>query len=252
MNATAVVLASGSGERFGTPLAPKHLTRILEVPVLVWTLSAVVRSGLFSAISVVVREMDIPETETEIKDYFADDTHYLRLTQGSQKRIQSFFRGLDDLVKARALAGDTIVALIDANRPLVPISQLQDLHSAALKFGCSCLGRPVVNGIAQTSAGHIEEVPNKSSFVEFLTPEFMKFSALQLALKRHPEDLPCLVEYALVVGIKPVVLDASPLNAKLTYAEDVTHLEGLARKNSVVAPSKLGVDALNYRLKLSQ
>jgi 2-C-methyl-D-erythritol 4-phosphate cytidylyltransferase len=237
MKAVAIVLASGAGRRYGSEFVPKHLTEILGVPIVVWTIRAAFQSGLFSVMAVVVRKEDISATEILIEKYFGDQREYVRVTEGSDVRIQSFFRGLDDLKKTHLLINDTIIALLDANRPFVPMSQFQDLFRAALEFGCSCPARAVVNGIGRAIAGHIVEVPDKSSYMEFVTPEFMRYSALEMALARHPGDLACLVEYALAVGIQPAAIDASALNVKLTYAEDVVYLQGLARKHQLLVPS---------------
>ena len=42
MKTVAVVLASGSGQRFDNKKEPKHLTRVLDVPILVWTLNTAI------------------------------------------------------------------------------------------------------------------------------------------------------------------------------------------------------------------
>ena len=44
MKAVAVVLASGSGERFDAKNIPKHMTPILGLPIFVWTLNTIVKS----------------------------------------------------------------------------------------------------------------------------------------------------------------------------------------------------------------
>ena len=38
------VLASGSGERFDAKNTPKHLTPILGVPIMIWTLKRIIKS----------------------------------------------------------------------------------------------------------------------------------------------------------------------------------------------------------------
>ena len=239
MNAVAVVLASGSGQRFEAKSKPKHLTHILGVPILGWTLDTIIQSKLFSTITVVARKDDIFQTEKIIKEYFSDDMLPILLTEGSKKaRIQSFLFGLEDLMKANLANGETIVALFDANRPFTPIGQLIDLYETSLEFGCSCPTRPVVNGVARIDSGRIIKVPDKSNFVEFLTPEFMRFSILEESLEKYKESLNSLVEYALALGFKPMTVEACSLNAKLTYPGDKTFLDGLALDNQLVKPIK--------------
>ena len=239
MNAVAVVLASGSGQRFGAKSKPKHLTHILGAPILVWTLDTIIQSNLFSTITVVARKDDIFQTEKIIKEYFSDDMLPILLTEGSKKaRIQSFLFGLENLMKANLVNGETIVALFDANRPFTPVSQLKSLYDAALQFACSCPARPVVNGVARIDSGRIVEVPKKSNYAEFVTPEFILYSVLKASLDKYQEQFKCFVEYALALGLNPMTIEASSINTKLTFPEDKTYLEGLALENNLDKPSK--------------
>ena len=100
MNAVAIVLASGSGQRFGAEGVPKHLTNILGVPIIVWTLNTAIQSKLFSSIIVVTRKNDIHQTKKILKEYFSDDMLDIHLTEGGNERRKSFLLGLDDLTKA--------------------------------------------------------------------------------------------------------------------------------------------------------
>ena len=238
MSAVAVVLASGSGQRFGATSVPKHLTHILGIPILVWTLKSAIQSKLFSSITVVTRKDDIRQTEKVLREYFSDDILPIRLTKGSSVRVQSFLLGLDDLSKSNLVSEDTIVALFDANRPFTPIGQLQGLYEAALEFECSCPARPIVNGVARMETGRILEVPDKSKYVEYVTPEFIRLSTLKASIKIYKEGYSSLVEYALALGFKPVMLEACSLNTKLTFPEDKTYIEELALENQLVEPSK--------------
>lgn len=240
MNAVAIVLASGSGQRFDNKDAPKHLTDVLGVPVLVWTLNTAIQSKLFSSIIVVTRKSDISQTEEILKEYFPKNVFNLRITEGSSERMQSFLLGLEGLTKANLVSDKTIIALFDANRPFTTMSQLQGLYEAAIEFGCSCPARPLVNGVAKMDLKRIIEVPDKLSYFEFVTPEFIRLSDLSVALKNSKDKFSSLVEYSLSLGLSPMTFDAYSLNAKLTYPEDKTYLEGLALDNKLVAPPKYG------------
>lgn len=238
MNAVAVVLASGSGQRFGATCVPKHLTHILGVPIFVWTLNTAIQSKLFSSITVVTRKNEIRQTEKILREYFSYDILPIRITNGSSARIQSFLFGLNDLIDAEVVSEETIVALFDANRPFTPISQLQRLYEAALEFECSCPARPIVNGVARIESDRILEVPIKSNYVEFVTPEFIKYRTLKKSLEKNKDNFNCFVEYALELGVRPKTIEANYFNTKLTFPEDKSYLEGLALKYKLVKPFK--------------
>ncbi|MBT5306852.1 MAG: NTP transferase domain-containing protein [Candidatus Scalindua sp.] len=238
MNAVAVVLASGSGQRFGATSVPKHLTQIFGIPILVWTLDTAIHSKLFSSITVVTRKDDICQTEKILKEYFPNNMFTIRILEGSNVRIQSFLLGLDDLINANLINEDTIVALFDANRPFTPLSQLKGLYKAALEFECSCPARPVVNGVARIASDNIIEIPDKTNYVEFVTPEFITYKTLVKSLERNMDRLNCFVEYALALGANPKIIEASPLNIKLTFPDDRVHMEEIAYKYKLAKPIK--------------
>jgi len=239
MKAVAIILASGSGQRFGNQNTPKHLTPILGIPILAWTLNSAALSNLFDSIIVVTSRVDIGKTEKVIKEYFHNYKQGILLTEGSTERRKSFLCGLDVLVKADLVSEETVVALFDANRPFTPINQLKNLYSAALDFGCSCPGRPLVNGVAKMSLRRIVEVPDKSSYFEFVTPEFIRLSDFNESFKNSKEDYGSLVEYALALGVNPMTLNSDTLNTKLTYPEDKTYLEGVALDYQLEQPLKV-------------
>ena len=105
MKAVAIVLASGSGERFDAKNTPKHLTPILGVPIMIWTLKTIIKSNIFSFIIVVTRDQDLLSTKKAIRKYLAKSPSYIKLTSGSNERMKSFFLGLEylnNLNKAQA------------------------------------------------------------------------------------------------------------------------------------------------------
>ncbi len=237
MSAVAVILASGSGERFGAKSLPKHLTEILEVPLLVWTIDTALKSGLFGSVMVVTRDEDIPITQDVTNQYFFNSRVPIHVTVGADKRFQSFLCGLKEAKNIGGVNPNTIVCLMDANRPFTPINQLERMMDLARQGECSCPVRPVVNGVARFKDGRITEVPEKSNFVEFVTPECIRYETLNESIKKHKEGFPSLVEYALALGYQPLTVESSILNTKLTFPEDQIYLEKLALEHQLVKPS---------------
>lgn len=239
MNAVAIVLASGSGQRFGVNDLPKHLTPILDVPILIWTLRTILESKLFTSISVVVRHRDIKITTEVLEKYFSKSLFFVKIVEGSNERMKSFFAGFEELKRCEQINDNTIISLFDANRPFITVSQIEVLNKNAIKFGCSCPTRPIVNGIAQIDpSGYIFDVPDKSKLVEFVTPEFIQFKLLDKAIKNSSKELLSLVEYSLFESIKPKTTDAKLLCSKLTYPEDAMFIEEVAIKNQLSKPIK--------------
>lgn len=240
MKTFALVLAAGSGERFGALNVPKHLTEISNVPVLIWTLKTIVNAQIFDKVVVVARPQDMQITERQIKLFLHDKMSMIEIVEimPGGERVETFKAGLGHIQKHHKPSSEDIVALFDANRPLGTQEQLLQLHKCVEKYHCVCPARGVVNGVAETEDGFITSVPDKSLFVEFVTPEFINYGFLSDAMMKSDKDYACLVEYALSLGVKPFVIDASPLNVKLTFPEDATFLEGLIQKYNLEVPQK--------------
>jgi|TARA_B100001540_G_C15809453_1_gene643747 4-diphosphocytidyl-2-methyl-D-erithritol synthase len=239
MKTAAVILASGSGQRFETTNVAKHLTPVLEVPVIIWTLDTIIKSKLFSSIVIVVREKDLVSTKKAIENYDLGDLSFIRYAIGADDRTESFIKGFEDLKRNDLVDQKSMIALFDANRPLTPKDQLFSLFEIALKSGCSCPARPVINGVAKIDSQYIVEVPDKTKFVEFVTPEFLRIDLFDEKINCFLEGYSCFVEYALNEKCKPATIKATSLNSKLTYPEDKTFLDGLAIDNSIQKPRKL-------------
>lgn len=236
MKKYAIVLASGTGQRFGPRCLPKHLTLIKDVPVLAWTLNTILISDVFDRVFVVLRDCDLSVT-TEMLDAFIDrDDYQTVIVEDGRPRIDSFIKGLSFIKENIGLDSQDIITLFDANRPFAQISQLKELSIAAEHYGCSCPARGVVNGVAEISGDKIISVPEKSRYVEFVTPEFISYEIVRNSLEKHSNSLACMVEYALAENINPHFVSATPCNTKLTFPEDEAYLEGLVEQHGFAVP----------------
>ena len=236
VNAVAVVLASGSGERFGRTQTPKHLTPLLGAPTLVWTVNTVLKSKLFSAIVVVTSARNVKITEETLANYFHQIGLSIFITEGSTNRTQSFNLGFANLIERKLVDKSSIVALFDANRPFVTSVQLLELYKAMESHGCACPARPVVNGVATVSENKITSVPLKSDLMEFVTPEFIRLDKYDCQLENFLDGYACFVEFSLSFGLLPYVIEASDINTKLTYPEDRPFMEVLADQRNLLPP----------------
>ena len=236
MNTVAVVLASGRGERFGKSNIPKHLTPFLGVPCIIWTLDTILKSKLFSAVVVVVSKKNMAITKENLSKYFLDEKVSMITTEGANDRTQSFDLGFNCLKKLNFIDQSSILALFDANRPFVQVSQLLELHQAMDANACACPARPLVNGVAFVDTNYIVSVPKKSDLMEFVTPEFVNLHHFSCNLDKFLDGHNCLVELSLASGIQPYTIRATDINTKLTYPEDQPFMEELAKQKKLMPP----------------
>jgi 2-C-methyl-D-erythritol 4-phosphate cytidylyltransferase len=231
-----IVLASGSGTRFGSAECPKHLIEISGVPSVVWTINTLIDSRIFDKIVVVTREKDLDRTKDKISHYHDIKDHEILFSNGGSQRIDSFINGVLKISQDTQINNKDLITLIDANRPLCSTKQLLDLSNLAITYGCSCLSRPIVNGVAKISSNRITEVPNKDDYQEFVTPEFIRYELFEQS--KH-KKLKSLVEHSLYMSVKPGIISSSDLNTKLTYREDLIFLEQLVVESNISIPKKI-------------
>lgn len=237
IKAFAIVLASGSGIRYNSHDVSKHLVKIKNVPIIVWTLNTIIKSKKFNKIIIVTRDNDVENTFNAVSEFFDLDKEGLQITIGGQERMDSFFNGISKLQQDENINKKDLIALIDSNRPFCTEKQILELFNLAVEHGSSCPARPVVNGVAKIINKKIIEVPEKGNFVEFVTPEFIEFRILEESKKKN-NSYKSLVEHSLDMFINPAFTASSELNHKLTYPEDFVFLEKLVNRHKIIAPLK--------------
>jgi 2-C-methyl-D-erythritol 4-phosphate cytidylyltransferase len=236
MNSYAIVLASGGGLRFGASDMSKHLTPINGIPMIVWTVEAIIASNIFDKVIVVTAVDSLQETRGAIGSYFNTQETMVSCVAGAEERMHSFSNGYFSLTDSTVLNDDDVVVLIDANRPFVESAQLTKIVYESSRVGCACLARPVVNGVAKISGTSIVEVPEKSQYVEFVTPEGILNKSINTLCPTDDFSLPSLVDLALSLDIQPRYIAANERNSKLTYPEDLPFFERLQKKYQITPP----------------
>lgn len=230
-----IVLASGSGERFGSDGTPKHLTLLKNTEIISWTVNTLLNVSSKKKVAIVVQQESLIATKAAVGRLANDESNFINFVIGGSERMVSFFNGLNWLFNNYKISDDDIITLVDANRPLTSPNQIGELFTAAQKIGASCLARPLINGVAYIIDDVIYDVPPKNSFVEFVTPESVKFKFLRNYLDNYL-NFYSLVEVALKSSLKPKIVVSNDLNLKLTYREDLNILEDLIKKHEIATP----------------
>lgn len=226
-NAYAIILASGFGKRLGKGLYPKHLIKINNIPLIIWSISQVLKTKYFKKIIVCTHKKYLKETKKIIKKYY-NKRQEIFITQGARERMESFFNGSNYLKKIlHNLNTNDVIGLFDANRPFAPKNQLQALITIAKKNKLSCPARTIVNGVAKINKNKIIEVPLKEKFVNMITPEFVRYDLLNKFNNNLKKKEKSLVEYGFLENIFAEYVDFNELNSKLTYLEDISYFEFL-------------------------
>jgi 2-C-methyl-D-erythritol 4-phosphate cytidylyltransferase len=197
---SAIILAGGTGERFGSTI-PKPFLSLNGKPVIQHSIDVI--EPLVHDVIVVADE--------PYRDY--------SWARAGQTRSESARNG--------TLAADTPYILIhDAVRPFITGELVQRVIDAVIS------GRRSVDTAVPIIDGYLEGGVPKSKKARQLgqTPEAFHRDTLLDAFDRarHPYDDEVSMVWD-VLRILPYVIEGIPLNTKLTYAKDLENAEGILR-----------------------
>jgi 2-C-methyl-D-erythritol 4-phosphate cytidylyltransferase len=223
MSAVAVIVAAGSGERFGN--SAKVLVPLLHRPLLAWTLDAFTTSANITGIVVVVGQ----HVEAEVNTLVATGQwpKVTAVVQGGSTRQQSMANGV------AAVPDDTDIVLVhDAARPLVQSGDIDACIEVAREHGAALLAAPVTDTIKRADHGMIAETLDRSTLWGAQTPQAFRLdwmramSALAVSGDVRTTDEASLAEH-LGYPVHIVVSDSS--NLKITHAHDLVLAEAMLR-----------------------
>jgi 2-C-methyl-D-erythritol 4-phosphate cytidylyltransferase len=213
----AVIVAAGSGVRFGDPA--KALAPLAGEPLLVHSLRLFMSEPVVEQIVVVLSEQTLARGASIVASLQARD---VSICAGGDTRSASVRAGLARLDPSLAL-----VAVHDAARPMASAELLQRVVTAAREHGAAVPGVPVVDTILQvTDDGFVCAAPQRGSLRAIQTPQVAKRAWLETALSLvdEPTDEGSLLHGA---GHRVCVVAGDVDNLKITYFADIQRAEAI-------------------------
>lgn len=219
-----VVVAAGSGERFGR-LGGKSLVDVAGLPLVAWSLLAADAAPSVASLTVVARPDDIEAME----GLFARLPLCLPVTvvAGGATRSQSCAAGL-----AAVPPEASYVAFHDGARPLVEPAAFEAVAArlrADRTLGGAVAGNPSVDTLKVVDDGIVSGTPDRSRLWCVQTPQAFPVEVARRAHERagaEATDDAALVE---AMGLKVAVVDCQRVNLKLTVPEDLVPIEAVLR-----------------------
>jgi 2-C-methyl-D-erythritol 4-phosphate cytidylyltransferase/2-C-methyl-D-erythritol 2,4-cyclodiphosphate synthase len=211
MRIAAILVAAGSGSRFGGAL-PKQFSSIAGKPVIRWAAEALAPHATLLQ----------PVGDSALIGEALAGLAHLPCVPGGATRQESVYAGLEAL---EAWAPD-IVLVHDAARPCVPSDLMPALFSALQTHDGAIPALPIADTLKRGQGGVIAATVPREDLFRAQTPQAFAYDTL-LALHRagpHPgaTDDAWLLERA---GMRVALVAGSDRNIKLTYQEDFARLE---------------------------
>ena len=214
-NITAVIVAAGSGQRYGSRL-PKQFCPLAGRPVLMHTVTAM-RRALPGARVVLVLSPAMTDYWRELCRSHNFDSP--EVVTGGATRWES----VSNAVTACApYAPGSIVLVHDGARPVVPAGVVRGVVDGARNHGAAIPAVPVTDSLRHLNADGTSQPVDRAQFRAVQTPQGFD-AALLLRAYRLPYS-PAFTDDASVVaaaGSSVVIVPGSPLNIKITNPGDI-------------------------------
>ncbi|MBN2609521.1 MAG: 2-C-methyl-D-erythritol 4-phosphate cytidylyltransferase [Candidatus Fermentibacteraceae bacterium] len=221
----AVIVAAGSGTRFGSRI-PKQFVALAGKIVVDWSVDAFLSLGSVSELIVVT-----PPDEKDWKPWWKPPRG-IRTAPGGPRRQDSVLAGLN------ALRRSSHVLIHDAARPLVTPALIERVMRGVFSAGAAVPVVPVRDTVKRVSdaSSVLSTVPRKD-LVLSQTPQGFRLEQLLGVLRSSGEvtDESAAMESA---GMTVLAVRGDPMNIKLTDPEDLDLLRSLS---GIDAESRTGI-----------
>lgn len=244
----AVILAGGSGARFGRNNTPKQFLKVAGKKVIEHTIDVFEHNVLIDEIAVVTRQEYIADVEQMVLN-----NHYSKVRKilvGGKERYHSSLSAIN------AYINDTDNLIFhDAVRPLVNDRIINDCIEALKQYDAVDVAIPVADTIIQVDEKDcISTIPARSLLRSGQTPQCFKrgviHKAYQLALK-DPNFVTtddCGVVRKYLPDTPVYVVKGEVFNMKITYKEDLFLVDKLFQLKSQEGSQEALAESTKARL----
>ena len=221
MNTYCIILASGTGSRFGGDV-PKQFLHVNGRMVIEYTLDACLRTGAIGELIVVVSE----PWKTKMEEVVAPWQRIkpIRVVVGGATRKESCENGVAAISEENAK-----VLIHNGVQPFITPRTLADCVVALDRYDAVSVGSPCVYTVLELDANReLKRIIRRSQSVNDLGPECFKLSFLRnvFEIAREDKDFTNITGMVMKYGLGRVyVVDGDPGNTKITYRDDLLFAE---------------------------
>jgi len=220
VHVTVLLLAAGSGRRFGTD-TPKQYLRVAGLTLIEHCLLSLSREPRIQAVQPVIARDDVLFPDTVYGHVYPFEL--LPPVPGGAERALSMARGLAVLP-----ADCAWVAVHDAARPVPPAPMLARLFDMAEAHGAAVPGVPVTDTVKEVdSTGRVVATLNRHRLCAVQTPQVVRRAWLDEAVSRHGRTLRGYTDDAALLeaaGFPVFICEGDVANRKITTSADLDWL----------------------------
>ncbi len=223
MTTAAIIVAAGSGQRFGN--AGKSFAIAGGMPMAWWSLTAASEADTIDEIVLVCGEHSQAAARALLEFFIT--TKPVTLALGGSRRQDSALAGI-----AATSANVDLVAIHDAARPLVSGELFDRVIEAARKHRAAIVAVPVSDTIKRVVNDLVRETVPRDDLVSVQTPQAFEKALLLEAFASAAESGTTVTDEASLIeslGFEVHVVPGRNDNIKVTYPSDLVVVEALLR-----------------------
>ena len=224
MKTIAIILASGSGKRFGDDL-PKQFTKLAGKTMLEHSVEAFEGVNSIDSIILVVT----PEYVDYVKE-IVDKNNYkkvIKVIAGGAERKDSSYLGVNAVDEDEAN-----VLIHDCARPLISEKVINECVEALSEHDAAAVGIPSTDTMIEVKDNIIKSIPKRENLMRIQTPQCFKLSVIKKAHELSKNDKNFTDDCGLVVKhnlCDIYVVSGERSNIKITYPEDIYFAENFIK-----------------------
>ena len=223
---SAIILAAGSGSRFG---AKKQFKKLNEIPIWVYSLNTFIRSECVDELILVIPNDSLETLKKSQAFTSLNKKNNIKLVSGGGSRKDSVINGLRVVKKA-----NNIVCIHDAARPFIKTAYIKNSIDACSEFDGAIIAVPTVDTVKKADNNLIKNTINRESLWMAQTPQTFKKGKLLYAIKNFSHlnitDESMLMEEA---NFKIKLIEGDQYNFKITNEIDWELAKFIVEKNKL-------------------
>lgn len=216
MNASAIIVAGGTGKRMGANI-PKQLLELGGKTILARTLEPFLRCGDIGRIVIAAAEAILDEVNAVVRSLASRKE--ITVVPGGRERQDSVWNGLRALPDA-----DGVVAVHDAVRPFITARLVGECLRAAERHGAVTAARPVKETVKAVADGVVVETLDRSKLWIIQTPQAFQTALLIRAHEEARRDGFAATDDCMLVerlGFPVHIIEGDDMNIKITTPADL-------------------------------
>ena len=223
---SAILLAAGSGDRFGQVMGRKQFCPVCGVPALVHTLRAFEASSYIHEIIIVTRDSEIPRCR-EYADMYG------------MRKVTKIIAGGNDRQASAKLGFDAIsdkskyVAIHDGARCLITTDIIDNTIRSAYEHGAAIAAERSRDTVKiATDTGFAKDSPDRNTVWLAKTPQVFRADMYRAAVYTAEKDGVRATDDSMLVerlGFKVKMVECGNENIKLTTPNDLILAEAIMR-----------------------